>query len=119
MTEEAWRIRQDREGLYAVHDENGYPIGIDCTRERALLIAAAPELLAVLEAQEHADKLRDEYGMYGIGSINWKLLFDKWTSSQKHARGLREAVLARFRQDSETRPLSGLSGESESGTKKA
>lgn len=36
-------------GIYNVYDDENNPVAIDCTKDRAVLIAAAPKLLDALE----------------------------------------------------------------------
>lgn len=48
-----WRIAKGfMPGIYNVYDDEDNPVAVDCTKDRAMLIATAPELLEALKISE-------------------------------------------------------------------
>ena len=50
-----WRVERGyMPGIYNVYDAEGNPVAIDCTKDRAMLIAVAPEMLEALRDAEYS-----------------------------------------------------------------
>ncbi len=102
LADSGWYVRKERNG-WAVFDGGGNWISTCPTLTRALLIAAAPELLEAVALHE------------AIINDDTEMSHDEWVALRTRARELIPAVLRKahgeIADDRETQNLSGLPGE--------
>jgi len=67
------------------------------TKEDAFLIAAAPDMLAALEAQQELERCRARCFTTGGADSDYEANMNAWSEAEKTAQTLRRAAIAKAR----------------------